>query len=167
MRYDDENALHQDIAEVEPYRLRLAAGESVPPGELRDLVARSPHNAWACHYLGVALERSGDAAGAGRAFRESIRLHPGQTAARVALTNLLRRQGDLEAARLEAEAAYAVFPDAPDTTGAMGLILTAMGNADEAQPFLQYFLHACYAYRWPDDGMLDEVEAAVPFMHLA
>ncbi len=82
-----------------------------------------PHN-----NLGVHLSASGDSRGAGRAFREAIRLRPDYPEAHSNLGTELRRQGDLAGAVDEHKEAVRLKPDSAIAHLNLGAALGDSGN---------------------------------------
>lgn len=107
---------------------------------LRDVIKRSPKNAYAFHWLGVALFESDQLEAARDAYRAALALSPKYLGARVHLSHVLRMTGDVKGALEQAEIARRQSPDDPDTWHALGLAHAQRGEPDVARQFLEMYL---------------------------
>ncbi len=107
---------------------------------LRDVVKADATNPYAFFYMGVALFESGELEAARDAYRAAVRLSPEYLGARVALTHVLRRLGDLKDALREGLAALQQAPGDGDVLHAVGLVYLARGDAAAARKYLEAFL---------------------------
>jgi tetratricopeptide (TPR) repeat protein len=135
----------QDDAErwaaVEEATEHLVAGEPRAAVEaLAPVLAADPGNAYAHHYLGVALFELGQLEPAKAAFGAALRLSPRYLGARVAMSHTARLLGDADAAVAEAAAAIEHFPDDGDALHALGLAHAARGERALALAALRRFL---------------------------
>ena len=89
---------------------------------------------------GLAFYRRGDFAAAAKAFREILQRDPDNSAARVNLANALWAQGNVGAARHEAEAAVAAMPALAEAWIILGAIRLDSGMT---LPAVQAYAEAC------------------------
>lgn len=108
--------------------------------ELRKVVATSPKNPYAYHWMGVALYEAGQLEPARDAYRAALTLSPQYLGARIHLSHTLRQLGDARGAVQEAEAARRQAPEDPEVWHALGLSLLARGDKDGARRWLMAFL---------------------------
>jgi Flp pilus assembly protein TadD len=83
--------------------------------------------------LGVALRGAGDAAGAGRALRECLRLDPPNLRARLNLAELCAATGRAEEARGLLDETVALHPGEPDPHQDLGKLHFQAGRLEEAE----------------------------------
>lgn len=107
---------------------------------LRDVLQKSPKNAYAYYYTGVACYELGRLEPARDAYRAAVLVAPNYLAARVALSNVLRKLGELDEALVEAKEALGRFPDDGDALHAAGLAHAARGDKRKAIEYLERFL---------------------------
>jgi tetratricopeptide (TPR) repeat protein len=107
---------------------------------LRDIIKTNPKNAYAYHFLGVALFETAQPEAARDAYRAALRLAPNYLGARVALSHVLRMLGDIRGAITEAEQALKRHPDDGDVLHAAGLAHAARGDNEAARRYLNAFL---------------------------
>ena len=108
--------------------------------ELRDVLKRDPDNAYAFHFLGVALFESGELEAARDAYRACLRLAPRYLGSKVALSHVLRTLGDLRPALKEGMDALEISPEDGDALHAVGLAYLARGDTVAATKYLSEFL---------------------------
>jgi tetratricopeptide (TPR) repeat protein len=126
---------------VEDATERLVEGDARGAVELlAPVIAADPANAYAFHYLGVALFELGELGPARDAFGAALRLSPRYLGARVARSHALRMLGDAEAAREDALVAITDFPADGDALHALGLAHAALGERSNAIAALERFL---------------------------
>ena len=139
MSADDDDARYwgevEDAAELVRDEQPLAALES-----LRNVIATSPRNPYAYHWLGVALYEAGQLEPARDAYRAALALSPLYLGARVHLSHTLRQLDDPRGALREAETARRQKPDDPEVWHALGLAYLAQGDKDSARRWLMAFL---------------------------
>lgn len=109
---------------------------------LKKVIEADPGNAYAYHYVGVALDELGRAEAARDAFEAALRASPNYLAARIGLAHALRKTGDLMAAVAHGREALARFPDDGDAHFAIGLALAAAGDRPGAIRHLEAFLRS-------------------------
>ncbi len=107
---------------------------------LRDVIKADPRNPYAYNFLGAALFETGQHEAARDAYRAAVRLAPSYLGARVALSNVLRKLGDLDGALSQANEALRRFPGDGDAMQAAGLAYAAKGNRKAAKKQLENFL---------------------------
>jgi predicted O-linked N-acetylglucosamine transferase (SPINDLY family) len=113
--------------------LRLGRGDA--PGAMKLLLrccGLAPDNAEAWDALGLALLRTGDAAGAAGAFAEALRAAPRWLDAALHLVDAACAAGTAEAELARVEAAALADPLDPVGTIARGLLLERLGRREEA-----------------------------------
>lgn len=121
-----------ELLQEERYRDALLA--------LRDVIKADPTNPYAFHFLGVALFETGELEAARDAYRAALKLAPQHLGARVALTHVLRRLGDLKEALKEGLLALQQAPGDGDVLHAIGLVYLARGEKAAARKYLEAFL---------------------------
>jgi type IV pilus assembly protein PilF len=143
---------------IEHYRLAQAIG--VPDVQLREALADSHFN------LAAAAYNEGDMARAIEHYGAVIRLQPGAGKAHGHLAVALGRDGQIDAALLNAELALVRHVDQPEVRLDVGLALLACGNISAA---LENFTAACdlrpgwadaEAYRGAASAELGDADAA-------
>jgi tetratricopeptide (TPR) repeat protein len=107
---------------------------------LRDVIKRNPRNAYAYNFLGSALYESGQFEASRDAYRAALRLRPGYLGARVSLSHVLRKLGDVNGSLSQANEALRQYPGDGDALYAAALANAARGNRNTAKKQLQGFL---------------------------
>lgn len=107
---------------------------------LRAVLRRNPRNAYAYNFLGSALYETGQFEASRDAYRASLRLRPGYLGARVSLSHVLRKLGDVNGALSQANEALRQHPGDGDALYAAGLANAARGNRKTAKKQLEGFL---------------------------
>lgn len=108
--------------------------------QLRDILEKDPHNPYAFFFLGQALYEVGELAPARDAYRATLKLAPTHLGARVAITHVLRKLGELREAIREGLIASEQAPTDPDALHAVGLAYAARGEEPAARRYLEAFL---------------------------
>lgn len=121
---------------------------------LRDVIKANPKNAYAFHFLGVALYETGELEAARDAYRASVARAPQYLGARVALSHVLRQLGDTREALREGMAALAQVPGDPDALHSIGLTYLARDDKAAARKYLEAFLAS-----GPEVEVAEEVRA--------
>ena len=121
---------------------------------LRDVIKANPKNAYAFHFLGVALYETGELEPARDAYRASVTLAPQYLGARVALSHVLRQLGDTREALREGMTALAQSPGDPDTLHSIGLTYLARDDKPAERKYLEAFLAS-----GPEFEVAEEVRA--------
>jgi tetratricopeptide (TPR) repeat protein len=141
MRYTRTMSNEADWAAVEEATELLVEGRhSEALTELSEVLRADPSNAYAYHYLGLALYELDQLQAARDAHRAAVRLRPDYLASRVALSHSLRRLGALDEAIDEAREALKRFVDDGDALHAAALALAARGDRQRARAHLERFL---------------------------
>ena len=138
---DPNDAKHWEEAEEAVEALR----EGNPIGAivaLRGVIRSSPRNAYAYHYLGIALFESSELEAARDAYRAALLVAPRYLGARVHLSHVLRMLGDATAAIREGEAARRQAPTDPDVWHALGVAHAQRGDKDAARHYLEGYLRS-------------------------
>jgi tetratricopeptide (TPR) repeat protein len=107
---------------------------------LRDVIKKSPRNAYAYNFLGAALFETGQFEASRDAYRAALRLRPGYLGARVSLSHTLRKLGDVTGAVSQANEALRQYPRDGDALYAAALANAAKGNRTSAKKQLEGFL---------------------------
>lgn len=107
---------------------------------LREVLKAQPGNHYAYNFLGVAFFEIKNLEAARDAYRAAVRLMPEYLGARVALSNILRLQGDTDGALREAREALRRYPKDAEAMHAAGLAHAAKGNRQDAKRQLEGFL---------------------------
>jgi thioredoxin-like negative regulator of GroEL len=107
---------------------------------LRDVIKRNPRNAYAFNFLGSALFETGQFEASRDAYRAALRVRPGYRGARVSLSHVLRKLGDVNGALSQANETLRQFPGDGDALYAAALANAARGNRKAAKKQLQGFL---------------------------
>ncbi len=94
--------------------------------------AKSPSLATAWHYLGVARDRQGDAAGALEAWGKALELEPDYPKTHTSLGLMYARAGDLSKAVPEFRHTVSSDPDNAEAHYNLGLALARLNRLDEA-----------------------------------
>jgi tetratricopeptide (TPR) repeat protein len=137
---DEERDAQQWSAVEEATELLLEHDHQKALEELRDVLRRDPHNAYAFHYLGNAFYELGQLEPARDAYRAAVREREAYLAARVALSHVLRKLGKLDEALKQAAEALRRFPDDGDAHHAAGMAYAAAGDRGRARLHLERFL---------------------------
>lgn len=136
---DAEDAAHWDA--VEEATELMNEGRFVETLVLlRDVIKRNPRNVYAYNFLGSALYETGQFEAARDAYRAALRLRPGYLGARVSLSHVMRKLGDVNGALSQANEALRQFPGDGDALYAAALANAARGNRKTAQKQLEGFL---------------------------
>jgi Flp pilus assembly protein TadD len=109
---------------------------------LRSVVTSDRSNPYAFYFLGVGLFEVGELDAARDAYRACLKLAPGHLGARVALSHVLRMQGDLRDSLREGMHALTQSPGDSDALHAVGLTYLARGDKLGARKYLEAFLEA-------------------------
>jgi tetratricopeptide (TPR) repeat protein len=107
---------------------------------LRDILKADPLNAYAFHFLGVALYEVGQLEGARDAYRAALKIAPNHLGARVHLSHVLREMGDGKGAIKEGMEALSRFPNDGDAMHAIGLAYHFRADDVAARKYLEAFL---------------------------
>jgi len=107
---------------------------------LRTVIKRNPRNAYAYNFLGSALYETGQFDASRDAYRAALRLRPGYLGARVSLSHVLRKLGDINGALSQANEALRQHPGDGDALYAAALANAARGNRKTAKKQLEGFL---------------------------
>jgi tetratricopeptide (TPR) repeat protein len=107
---------------------------------LRAVIGADAKNAYAYNYLGVAFFETENLEAARDAYRAAVTLAPDYLGARVALSHVLRKLGDLEGALDQAKEALRRFPKDGEAMHAAGLAYAARGSRAQARKHLESFL---------------------------
>jgi tetratricopeptide (TPR) repeat protein len=139
-------ALDADPSAAEGTFLALFPPEALPAdiaalpkdqraARLRTLIAGGAGGASVRVALGAALQEQGDGAGAARAYREALRVAPGDLSARVGLAMVLGAQAPPGPARAAARLATlaSANPGSQVVLFNRGLLAVSRGRADEAR----------------------------------
>ncbi len=109
---------------------------------LRDVIRADPGNPYAFFFLGQALYEVGELQPARDAYRAALRLAPEHLGARVSLTHVLRKLGEIRDAVSEGLVALEQAPTDGDVLYAVGLAYLARGDNVAARRYLEAFLRA-------------------------
>lgn len=126
---------------------------------IRDILKADGTNPYAFYFMGIALFEVGEMEPARDAYRAALRIAPGHLGARVALSHVLRMQGDLKQAVLEAQNALDQAPGDSDALYAGGLAYYARGENAAAKRYLEAFLE-----QDPEFEVASEVKAMLAAM---
>jgi tetratricopeptide (TPR) repeat protein len=94
--------------------------------------AETPSLPTAWHYLGVACDRLGDAAGASTAWRKALELQPDYPQTHNAVGLAFARAGDMPKAEAEFRQTVAADPDNAEAHYNLGLALARLGRLEDA-----------------------------------
>lgn len=108
--------------------------------ELKRVLSRDANNPYAFNLLGTAFWELGQLEPARDAFRAAVLAAPEFLAARVGLSQALRRMGDFNAAIREARLALERFPGDGDALHALGLAQAMKGERTQARKSLEGYL---------------------------
>jgi tetratricopeptide (TPR) repeat protein len=111
-------------------------------GFLREVLEKDPKNAYAYHWVGVAMYESGELEPARDAYRAAVTLAPKYAGARIALSHVLRQLGDYKEAIKDGMIALEQQPGDADALYAVGMAYYARGDKAAAKRYLQAFLDA-------------------------
>lgn len=136
---DDQDAVHweavEEVTELlheERFREALAL--------LHEIMKKDPSNPYAFFFTGQALYEVGELEPARDAYRAAIRLAPRHIGARIALSHVLRKTGELRDAVKEGMVAVELAPHDGDALYAVGLAYLAKGESTAARRYLEAFL---------------------------
>ena len=139
MERDPADAAHweavEEVAELlneERFREALAL--------LHEIVKKDPSNPYAFFFTGQALYEVGEIEPARDAYRAALRLAPKHLGARVALSHVLRKTGELRDAVKEGMVALELAPHDADALYAVVLAYLAKGEKTAARRYLEAFL---------------------------
>ena len=107
---------------------------------LRDIVKADPNNPYAFFFSGQALYEVGEMEPARDAYRAALRLAPKHLGARIALSHVLRKTGELRDAIKEGLIALEQAPADNDALYAVGLAYLAKGEKAAARRYFEAFL---------------------------
>jgi len=124
--------------------------------ELKKALDRDPKNAYAYYYTGMAMFEVGEMEPARDAYRAALMVSPEHLGARVALSHVLRKLGDLKGALREGVTALEQAPNDGDVLYAIGMAYYAKGDMDDAERYFLAFLGSR-----PEFEIKCEVEALV------
>lgn len=99
----------------------------------RAILASSPNDPAATHFLGLVRARGGDSQGGERLLRRSIELEPRDPAPRINLANHLRRAGRLAEAEAEYRGVLQLAPGEPSARHSLALTLSDLGRHPQAE----------------------------------
>jgi cytochrome c-type biogenesis protein CcmH/NrfG len=109
---------------------------------LRDVIRADPENPYAFFFLGQAFYEAGELQPSRDAYRAVLRLAPEHLGARVALTHVLRKLGEIRDAVTEGLVALEQAPTDGEVLYALGLAYLARGDNVAARRYLEAFLHS-------------------------
>jgi tetratricopeptide (TPR) repeat protein len=109
---------------------------------LREVLRKDPTNAYAFYFSGVGLFEVGELEPARDAYRACLRLAPQYLGARVALSHVLRKLGDLRGAIQEGLSALSQESADTDALYAVGMAYFARGDVAATKKYLEAFLNA-------------------------
>jgi tetratricopeptide (TPR) repeat protein len=107
---------------------------------LHEIVKKDPSNPYGFFFTGQALYEVGELEPARDAYRAALRLAPRHLGARVALSHVLRKTGELRDAVKEGMVALELAPHDSDALYAVGLAYLAKGEKAAARRYLEAFL---------------------------
>ncbi len=136
---DAEDASHWDAVE-EATELMNEARFVEALIALREVLKHHPRNVYAYNFLGGALFETGQFEASRDAYRATLRLRPGYLGARVSLSHVLRKLGDINGALSQANEALRQYPRDGDALYAAALANAAQGNRKAAKKQLEGFL---------------------------
>jgi tetratricopeptide (TPR) repeat protein len=130
---------------------------------LRDVIKADPKNPYAYYYLGVGLFEVGELEPARDAYRACLAIAPKHLGARVALTHVLRQQGDLREALKEGTIALSQAPGDGDALYAIGHVYLARGDNPGARRYFEAFLASKPEFEAATEvrGILDAMEKGI------
>jgi tetratricopeptide (TPR) repeat protein len=136
---DAEDAAHWDA--VEEATELMNEGRFVEAlVALRNVIKSNPRNVYAYNYLGNALFEMGEFEASRDAYRAAIHVRPGYLGARVSLSHVLLKLGDVRGALSHANEALRQVPGNGDALYAAALANAARGNRKTAKKQLEGFL---------------------------
>ena len=109
---------------------------------LHEIVKRDPTNAYAFFFTGQALYEVGEIEAARDAYRACLKLAPKHLGARIALTHVLRKTGEIRDAIKEGMIALEQAPADNDALYAVGLAYLARGEKAAARRYFEAFLRS-------------------------
>jgi tetratricopeptide (TPR) repeat protein len=107
---------------------------------LHEVVKKDPTNPYGFYFSGQALYEVGEMEAARDAYRACLRLAPKHLGARIALSHVLRKTGELRDAVKEGMVALELAPNDADALYAVGLAYLAKGEKLAARRYLEAFL---------------------------
>ena len=107
---------------------------------LHEVLQRNTRNPYAFYFLGVALYEVGELEPARDAYCASLKFSPEYLGARIALSHVLRKLGDLRGALREGMEALSQVPGDSEALHAVGLAYLARGDRAAAHKYLEAFL---------------------------
>jgi tetratricopeptide (TPR) repeat protein len=107
---------------------------------LHEIVKKDPSNPYAFFFTGQALYEVGELEPARDAYRACLRLAPQHLGARIALTHVLRKTGDVREAVKQGMIALEQAPADSDALYAVGLAYLSKGEKAAARRYLEAFL---------------------------
>jgi tetratricopeptide (TPR) repeat protein len=127
---------------------------------LRAVLEKDPKNAYAYHWVGVAMYESGELEPARDAYRAAVTLAPKYAGARIALSHVLRQLGDYKEAIKEGMIALEQLPEDADALYAVGMAYYARGDKAAAKRYLSAFLESRPEFETSVEvrGILDAIE---------
>ena len=128
---------------------------------LRDIAKADPENPYAFFFSGQALYEVGEMEPARDAYRAALRLAPKHLGARIALSHVLRKTGELRDAIKEGLIALEQAPADNDALYAVGLAYLAKGEKTAARRYFEAFLKSK-----PELETRMEVEGLIQAMEL-
>lgn len=131
---------------------------------LRDVIRADPENAYAFFFLGQAFYEVGEIQSARDAYRAALKLAPAHLGARVALTHVLRKLGEIRDAVSEGLTALQQAPTDGDVLYALGLAYLARGDNVSARRHLEAFLRSNpeFEARLEVEGLLAAMDGPAP-----
>ena len=109
---------------------------------LHEIVKKDPTNPYAFFFTGQALYEVGEMEPSRDAYRAALRLAPKHVGARIALSHVLRKPGEIRDAIKERLIALEQSPADADALYAVGLAYLARGEKSAARRYLEAFLKA-------------------------
>jgi tetratricopeptide (TPR) repeat protein len=109
---------------------------------LHEIVKKDPTNPYAFFFTGQALYEVGEMEPSRDAYRAALRLAPKHLGARIALSHVLRKTGEIRDAIKEGLIALEQSPADADALYAVGLAYLARGEKSAARRYLEAFLKA-------------------------
>ncbi|MEO7097583.1 MAG: tetratricopeptide repeat protein [Polyangiales bacterium] len=109
---------------------------------LRAVIKANPRNAYAFHYLGVALFETSELEAARDAYRAALAVAPQYLGARVHLSHVLRMLRDVRGAVEQGEIAKRQAPTDPEVWHALGMAHAQRGDKEMARHMLEAYLRS-------------------------
>ena len=129
-------------------------------GRLRTVLEKDAKNAYAYHWVGVAMYESGELEPARDAYRAAVKLAPAYAGARVSLSHVQRQLGDYREAIKEGMIALEQQPGDSDALYAVGMAYYARGDKSAAKRYLAAYLDARPEFETSVEvrGILDAID---------